>query len=94
MSKWSQMTQRERNGRASASWKTLRKQILDESDECWLCGERGADTIDHVVPLKDGGTNERSNLRPAHGKRSARCPGNFGRSNRKARNATRTSRAW
>lgn len=33
---------------------------------CWLCGEPGADTVDHVVPLASGGTNERSNLKPAH----------------------------
>ncbi len=33
---------------------------------CWLCGKPGADTKDHVRPLSKGGTNDPSNLRPAH----------------------------
>jgi 5-methylcytosine-specific restriction endonuclease McrA len=33
---------------------------------CWLCGLAGADTLDHVTPLDEGGDNDWSNLRPAH----------------------------
>lgn len=33
---------------------------------CWLCGQPGADTRDHVVALAAGGTNDPSNIRPAH----------------------------
>lgn len=33
---------------------------------CWLCGHLGADTLDHVVPVSKGGTNDPDNLRPAH----------------------------
>ena len=33
---------------------------------CWVCGQMGADTRDHVVPLAMGGSNEPSNVRPAH----------------------------
>jgi 5-methylcytosine-specific restriction endonuclease McrA len=33
---------------------------------CWLCGLPGADTRDHVRPLSKGGTNDPSNIRPAH----------------------------
>lgn len=33
---------------------------------CHLCGLPGADTRDHVVPLAAGGTNDSSNIRPAH----------------------------
>lgn len=33
---------------------------------CWLCGLPGADTRDHVRPISKGGTNDPSNLRPAH----------------------------
>jgi len=53
-------------------------------DTCWLCGQPEADTIDHVREIKHGGTNALTNLRPAHGRKSAGCAGNFGRSGRKA----------
>lgn len=33
-------------------------------DACYLCGGP-ADTIDHVIPLSRGGTNDIDNLRPA-----------------------------
>lgn len=33
--------------------------------KCVYCGTMDADTIDHVIPLSRGGTNELSNLRPA-----------------------------
>ena len=56
---------------------------------CWLCGQDGADTVDHVIPLNKGGTNALANLRPAHGRKSTSCAGNFGRSNRK-----QTKQSW
>jgi hypothetical protein len=46
---------------------------------CWLCGYEGADTIDHLVMISQGGTNELDNLRPAHGRKSEFCVGNFSR---------------
>jgi 5-methylcytosine-specific restriction endonuclease McrA len=33
---------------------------------CWLCGCRGADTLDHVHPVARGGATTLDNLRPAH----------------------------
>lgn len=33
---------------------------------CHVCGQPGADQIDHVVPLAHGGTERRSNLAPIH----------------------------
>lgn len=32
---------------------------------CYLCREKIGDTIDHVIPLSKGGTNDIENLRPA-----------------------------
>jgi len=32
---------------------------------CYICGGTPADTIDHVIPLSRGGSNDLSNLRPA-----------------------------
>jgi len=48
-------------------------------DACWLCGGGGADTIDHLIPLSDGGDDHMDNLRPAHGKKSNHCVGNYSR---------------
>lgn len=48
-------------------------------DICWLCGGGEADTIDHVLPLSHGGDDDIDNLRPAHGKKSASCVGNYSR---------------
>ena len=42
------------------------KRILTASDLCHICGEPGADAVDHVVPLTRGGADEAWNLRPAH----------------------------
>jgi len=47
--------------------------------ECWLCGRDGADTIDHLVMISQGGDNSLENLRPAHGRKTAYCVGNFSR---------------
>ena len=48
-------------------------------DICWLCGGGEADTIDHVIPLSDGGDDHIDNLRPAHGRKSKTCVGNYSR---------------
>lgn len=48
-------------------------------DQCWLCGGDGADTIDHIIPVADGGDDSLDNLRPAHGRKSKKCTGNFSR---------------
>lgn len=58
----------------------LRKKVFDYyGDECWLCHQGGADTIDHIIPVVDGGSDDLDNLRPAHGRKSASCTGNFSR---------------
>lgn len=57
---------------------------------CWLCGQEGADTIDHLVMISNGGTNELDNLRPAHGRKSEFCVGNF--SKKRGKEAFKKSR--
>lgn len=47
-------------------YRNKRARILRQSDICWICGQPGADSVDHVVPLAKGGTNALDNLRPAH----------------------------
>jgi len=58
----------------------LRQQVFTHyGDQCWLCGGGGADTIDHIIPVADGGDDSLDNLRPAHGRKSKQCTGNFSR---------------
>ena len=62
------------------SLQRLRKRVFDlYGDECWLCHQGGADTIDHIIPIANGGTDDLDNLRPAHGRKSASCVGNYSR---------------
>jgi 5-methylcytosine-specific restriction endonuclease McrA len=59
-SQWS-----ERGGTRRAE--VLRRMILTRDDHvCWLCGKRGANSVDHVIPRIYGGTDEPRNLRAAH----------------------------
>lgn len=50
------------------NWRRLREVVLQAEPLCRHCGERGrvtpAQEVDHIVPLKDGGTNDRANLQP------------------------------
>jgi 5-methylcytosine-specific restriction endonuclease McrA len=63
-----------------ATLQKLRKRVFDfYGDECWLCHQEGADTIDHILPISLGGGDELDNLRPAHGRKSKNCVGNFSR---------------
>jgi len=63
-----------------ATLQKLRKRVFDYyGDGCWLCHQGGADTIDHIVPVSQGGGDELENLRPAHGRKSKNCVGNFSR---------------
>lgn len=43
-------------------WRQIRKAYLQENPACEWCGAK-AIVVDHIVPLSDGGTHDRSNLR-------------------------------
>ena len=55
-------------GRSTSRFKRIRRQVLAESDVCWLCGKRGADSVDHLLPLSlyPELAEDITNLRPAH----------------------------
>ena len=45
------------------------KIVRREETHCWRCGEFVSPevaSVDHVVPIRDGGSHERHNLRLAH----------------------------
>lgn len=79
--RWADMDARERMGRKGHIWQRKRAAVFArDGDICWLCGRPGADSIDHVIQLADGGTNDLENLKPAHlRKQPWGCPGNHWR---------------
>ena len=48
------------------NWASVRRKVLRASDICHLCGESGADEVDHLVPRYAGGSDELSNLVGVH----------------------------
>ena len=75
----------------------LRKAVLDTyGTTCHLCGADCSEdfTVDHVVPINLGGSNELGNLRPAHGRKTATCQGNYARGDRGLPPSRNTSRQW
>ena len=94
---YASMTAAERYARKSRGWQRMRLAMMATQRICWLCGfeitEARDYTVDHVVPLAQGGTNAPSNLRPAHGRKSAHCAGNFGRQAKRVE-AAASSRKW
>lgn len=65
--------QRERN-RPSAqargyggAWARLSRSVIErDAGICYLCGLPGADTADHIVAKRNGGTDDPDNLAAAH----------------------------
>lgn len=50
-------------------WRYQRKRsaiLARDGGICWLCGQTGADSVDHVIPRARGGTDDDDNLRAAH----------------------------
>jgi hypothetical protein len=56
-------------GRLSSdgSWKKLRLKILARDNYiCSICGNPNANSVDHIIPLYAGGTDDEANLAAAH----------------------------
>lgn len=48
-------------------WKRTRQRILErDAWLCYICHHPGADTVDHVTPVSQGGHHGDSNLAAAH----------------------------
>lgn len=80
-----------RQGRSGRPWQRVRAQVLAESGGiCWLCGQPGATTVDHVAPLSrsEHGALDPANLRAAH----STC--NSARGNRTTTQPSPHSRQW
>lgn len=56
-------------GRATSStaWQRLRLTILErDGRRCYLCGGGGADAVDHIIAVSQGGTDDPNNLSAVH----------------------------
>lgn len=81
MGRWRDPAHRAQYG---GDYQRKRGVLLGGSPPCQVCGLRPATTLDHVVPIVLGGTNDWSNLRPACGLCNSRLGGRIG-GRRKAR---------
>lgn len=50
----------------------LRDARLRVDDTCHICGHPGSDVLDHITPKARGGTDDPTNLAPAH--HNNECP--------------------
>jgi 5-methylcytosine-specific restriction endonuclease McrA len=54
-------------GLSGGAWQTVRQKVLTrDMDSCYLCGGPGANQVDHLVGVADGGSNDLSNLASCH----------------------------
>lgn len=55
-------------------WERIRQAVLERDDyRCHRCGEPGADTVDHITPQHQGGTDAMSNLAAVHDRVAPHC---------------------
>ncbi len=54
-------------GLSGGAWSTLRRKVLArDRGTCYLCDQPGADQVDHLVEVADGGSNDPANLASCH----------------------------
>ncbi|MCB0865492.1 MAG: HNH endonuclease [Solirubrobacterales bacterium] len=64
---WATSTRREKVKLSGSAEQARRRRILDRyMGCCHVCGKVGADQVDHVVPLSQGGADDEHNLAPIH----------------------------
>lgn len=54
--------------RASRPARRARSEVLGDSDVCIICGHRGSDSVDHIIPvqLRPDLVADKDNMGPAH----------------------------
>jgi 5-methylcytosine-specific restriction enzyme A len=84
---WATSTRRARTLSGSAQQKRARHILMQHDAICHACGNGGADEVDHVIPLAEGGADDESNLRPIHSR-----PCHAAKSAREAQRGRRSGR--
>lgn len=56
-----------RNGRQRGVPTTLRRKVMArDQNTCHVCHRTGANEVDHIIPVAEGGTDALDNLAPIH----------------------------
>lgn len=56
------------------NWVALKRFVIArDRGVCYICGEGGADSVDHVIPKAEGGSDLTNNLKAIHDKFSPYC---------------------
>jgi 5-methylcytosine-specific restriction enzyme A len=64
---WAGGRRRKLMGISGGKWETLRRKVLArDMGICYLCNQFGAEQVDHLVEVADGGTNNLTNLASCH----------------------------
>lgn len=70
--------EREQRHPSGAAWNRIKANVIASYNGiCHLCGDPGAQQVDHLIAYAEGGTDDISNLRPVHGvanTQNNRCP--------------------
>lgn len=66
---WGTSTRNSRPGRSGSREQRINAVVMRKHRAiCHVCGRGGADEVDHVVPLAEGGADTMANRRPIHAK--------------------------
>jgi 5-methylcytosine-specific restriction protein A len=71
------------------TWRKLRVSILARKPVCQMCHREAAAEVDHIIPIRQGGNNDESNLqalcKACHSRKTATEDGAFGRKTKERR---------
>lgn len=62
------------NYKKPKNWESLKRFVIArDRGVCYICGEGGSDSVDHIVPKSEGGSDLTENLAAVHEKIPPHC---------------------